>query len=275
MFEDISKILLLTDMDGTLLSKDKSVSPENLAALSRFRKAGGRFSIATGRVIQATQQYAETLSLDGPSVLCNGCMIYDFGDKTVKWQETLPEDKAKVMIMELLNRFPQVSAEINTPFTAYVVQCNDISRQHRVIAGMTAVEEVNSIEDVPRGSWNKVLFAMESRFVSEFAQYAKSLQYYDCAEFVTSDAVYHEMLPPHCSKGDAMRKIVSLYKLDGYTVVAMGDYNNDLRMLELADFAACPSTAIPEVKAAADMVCKADSSTAVAEVLSYIMDRKD
>ena len=40
---------LFSDMDGTLLSDDKKVSQENLAAIRLFVKAGGRFSVATGR----------------------------------------------------------------------------------------------------------------------------------------------------------------------------------------------------------------------------------
>ena len=57
MFEDISKVLLITDMDGTFLPASKIPSEGNLKALQRFQQAGGKFSIATGRAIQASQQY--------------------------------------------------------------------------------------------------------------------------------------------------------------------------------------------------------------------------
>lgn len=213
MFEDLSKVLLLTDMDGTLLSADKTISAVNLAAIERFRMAGGKFALATGRVIQATAQYFEQTALDGPIIICNGSMIYDCGSGEVKWQQTLPEDKARFVVAKLLERFPEASAEINTPFTAYVVQCNETSVYHRKIAGMTSVEEVASLKDVPKGSWNKVLFAMESRLVGEFASYAQTIEYCGDFEFVTSGEIFHEMLPLNCSKGDAMKRLVSLYEI--------------------------------------------------------------
>ena len=54
----------------------------------------------------------------------------------------------------------------------------------------------------------------------------------------------------------------------------MGDYNNDMAMLEYADFAACPSNAINEVKAVCDMVCRADCTEgAVAETIDYILSK--
>lgn len=47
MFEDISKVLLITDMDGTFLPASKIPTPKTLATVKRFEEAGGRFSIAT------------------------------------------------------------------------------------------------------------------------------------------------------------------------------------------------------------------------------------
>ncbi|MBR5496163.1 MAG: HAD hydrolase family protein, partial [Oscillospiraceae bacterium] len=43
------KLLLATDMDGTLLTTDKRITKENLDAIDKFTKAGGIFTIATGR----------------------------------------------------------------------------------------------------------------------------------------------------------------------------------------------------------------------------------
>ena len=63
MFEDISKVLLITDMDGTFLPASKIPTPKTLAAVKRFEEAGGRFSIATGRAIQAAAcEYSFILS---------------------------------------------------------------------------------------------------------------------------------------------------------------------------------------------------------------------
>ena len=45
-------VMILTDMDGTLLDSQSRLSPENRRAILRFIQQGGRFSVATGRVKQ-------------------------------------------------------------------------------------------------------------------------------------------------------------------------------------------------------------------------------
>ena len=69
MFKDKSKIIFFSDMDGTLLNADKTLSEENLKAILRLREAGGKFIVATGRVIQATRHYFEPVGVDFPVIL--------------------------------------------------------------------------------------------------------------------------------------------------------------------------------------------------------------
>lgn len=273
MFKDKSKIVFFSDMDGTLLSTDKTLSARNADAIMRLRKAGGLFAVATGRVIQATRHYFAPFGLDCPVILCNGGMIYDCAENKVKWSEYLPEDKARVMVKELLEKFPEVCAEICTPDGIYDVNINDYERKHWKIGGFTA-EICGSLENVPHGEWCKILFAMPETSIKPFASYADTLGYAGDVEFVTSSTIFHEMLPKNCSKGGAMDKLLSIYGLDDCVTVAMGDYNNDIEMLRRADFAACPSNAIDEVKAVCDMVCKADcTGGAVAEIIDYILSK--
>ncbi len=271
MLADKSKILFLSDMDGTLLNADKTLSEENMNAIIRLRESGASFAVATGRVLQATRHYFEPAGIDCPVILCNGGMIYDCKNDSVIWSEYLPEEKSRLMIAELLRKFPEACAEICTPDGIYDVQINDYERHHWKIGGFTA-EILESLDDVPSGNWCKVLFAMPEDSIRPFAEYCLTLDCADSVEFITSSTIFHEMLPKNCSKGTAMKRLAKHYGSDIVTV-AMGDYNNDLEMLRLADFAACPSNAIDEVKAACDFVCKSDCSHgAAAELIEYILN---
>lgn len=272
MFKDKSKIIFFSDMDGTLLSRDKTLSKRNSDAILRLRNAGGIFAVATGRVLQATAHYFKPIGLDCPVILCNGGMIYDCGADKVKWSEYLPEDRARKMISALLERFPEACAEICRPDGIYDVNMNLYERKHWQIGGFSA-EILGTLEEVPHGQWCKILFAMPEDAVAPFAGYALTLEDAGSVEFVTSSTIFHEMLPKNCSKGTAVRKFKELYGAEDCVTVAMGDFNNDIEMLEYADFSACPSNAIDEVKAVCDMVCKADCTQgAVAEVIDYILE---
>ena len=74
---DFSNKVLITDLDGTLLPISKVLSEKDLNAIDRFRRGGGIFTIATGRIIQAAEQYFDTLRPDAPVILNNGGLIYD------------------------------------------------------------------------------------------------------------------------------------------------------------------------------------------------------
>lgn len=176
MFKDKSKIIFFSDMDGTLLSKDKTLSKRNSDAIVRLRQAGGMFVVATGRVLQATAHYFTPIGLDCPVILCNGGMIYDCGTNSVKWSEYLPEEKARAMVAQLLDKFPEACAEICRPEGIYDVNINDYERHHWKIGGFTA-NIVKSLDDVPHGDWCKILFAMPETSIVPFAEYAKTLEF--------------------------------------------------------------------------------------------------
>ncbi len=274
MFKDKSKILFLSDMDGTLLNSDKTLSDINRSAMQRLRAAGGKFAVATGRVIQAARHYFKDMGFDCPVILSNGGMIYDCAEDKIKWTAYLPYEEAVSMTYELCGRFPQVCAEICTKELIYDYRVNDTERYHMKIGGFTAVD-VPDLESIPSREWSKILFAMESPLVPAFAEYCKGLEHADAVEYVTSGDIFHEMLPKKCSKGDAMLRLLEVYGWQDCVTVAMGDFNNDITMLEYADFSACPSNAIDEVKAVSDMVCKTDcDGGAVAEVIDYILKQR-
>lgn len=106
MFEDISKVLLITDMDGTFLPQARYL-PRKLAAVKRFEEAGGRFSIATGRAIQAARQYFDMVNVNCPIIMSNGGMVYDIHTKEQIYNVFLPSFAADI-VKEILADNPYV-----------------------------------------------------------------------------------------------------------------------------------------------------------------------
>ncbi len=73
----LSHVLLITDMDDTLLRTDKSISDRNLQAIRKLRQLGGGFTIATGRSVPSYLPYHDLILPDTPVVLNNGAVLYD------------------------------------------------------------------------------------------------------------------------------------------------------------------------------------------------------
>ena len=78
MFEDISRVVLLSDMDGTLLNSRKEITDADRSAIERFTALGGRFTVATGRTIQSFDQFRSILGLKYPIIMYNGAAIHDY-----------------------------------------------------------------------------------------------------------------------------------------------------------------------------------------------------
>lgn len=268
MLEDISKVLLITDMDGTFLPTNKIPSEGNLAAIKRFQEAGGKFTIATGRAHQATSQYFEYFKVNFPMIMFNGGMIYDIeNDKSIF--DIFVPPVAKEITADILNKFPHLGCELLTD-KVNVISLNDTEKNHIKICKVTP--NFTDIEHVV-DNWYKVLFADTKENLDRVESYVNE-KGFSGVDFVRSDLNYFEILPLKSSKGSALKAMRKLCNIDDYTIVAIGDYNNDIQMIKEADIGVCPANAVDAVKEVADLVLNEScDENAIAAVIDYIFSK--
>ena len=78
------KTLYMTDLDGTLLRPDQTISPRSVEILNRLAGEGCLFSVCTARSLIGLQMLnLEQVHFTAPMVLMNGAMVYDFARKKV------------------------------------------------------------------------------------------------------------------------------------------------------------------------------------------------
>ena len=269
MFEDISKVLLITDMDGTFLPASKIPSKKNLDAIKQFQSLGGKFSIATGRAIQASSQYFDDFQVNCPIIMCNGGMVYDLDNQKQIYDVYLPE-KARDFTSKILKNNPEVGCEVLRLDGVYVPRLTEMERIHCGVCKVSPI--LCNVDDIPN-NWYKVLFTNVPENLEELIEYTENAGFTG-VDFVRSAPQYFEMLPQKISKGSALRKMREVCQMNDYTFVAVGDYNNDIEMIKYADVGFCPSNATDEVKNAADIVldvsCEAD---AISAVIEYIFEK--
>ncbi len=268
MFEDISKVLLITDMDGTFLPTNKIPSEGNLKAIKRFQKAGGKFTIATGRAHQASSQYFEYFKANFPMIMFNGGMIYDL-EKDKSIFDIFVPPIAKEITAEILDRFPNLGCELLTE-KVNVISLNETEKNHiricKVTPNFTDIEHIGN-------KWYKVLFADTKENLDEVEKYVSEKDF-SGVDFVRSDLNYFEILPLSSSKGSALKAMRKLCGIEDFTIVAVGDYNNDIEMIKEADLGVCPSNAVEAVKKTADLVLtESCDENAIAAVIDYIFSK--
>ena len=270
MFEDITKVVLLSDMDGTLLNSQKRITDEDRRAIEHFTALGGHFTVATGRTLQSFEQYRSLIELRSPIIMYNGGAIYDYDKEEMLYVKPLP-DEAKSIASEILEGIPEAGGEVLTTTGTYVFRNNDYQKLHTRLCGI--IPEYEELSDIPDGGWLKVLFAMAPEDIPHIELFVRQKKYRGVS-FVKSAEIFCEMLPAGVSKGSALAEYRRLPGMEGFTFVAVGDFDNDIEMLREADLGACPANSEDPVKAEADLVLRNSCEDgAVAELIGYIIDK--
>lgn len=264
---DFSNYVLITDLDGTLLPYSKIVSDKDLAAIERYKNGGGIFTIATGRIYQAAEQYFDILKPNAPVLLNNGGLIYDINKSEALYSCYL--DTAAIdYTLSLMEQFPEIGVEINTMENIYVVRMTEWERKHLEMTHINYTEK--TIDDVKNEKWCKVLYSIEGNRMYELENYVQHMGW-NKTNFTASGEFLFECLPLDCSKGSALKKLVEINNFCSHTIVAAGDYDNDITMLEYADIGIAPFNAQDIVKKTASYVTKATCENgAIAEAIEYI-----
>ena len=265
MKRDPSKLCIITDLDGTFLPASKVPLPRDLAAVRRFEAAGGLFTIATGRTIEASKRYPLELGLKSPMIVYNGCGIYDAAAERLLYVKGLPAEAVGYVEQVIADR-PDVGCEVLCAGSTWVVNDTPIEREHIRICGVTPRSGTPREVD---GTWLKVLFAMPSADIPAFIDYIDRCGFTGVG-FIRSESRFYEMLPQGVSKGSALTAYRSLPGMEGYTFIAVGDYDNDIEMLRAADIAVCPKNAAASAKACADIVL---SRTCEEGAMEELIDR--
>ncbi len=239
------RLALLTDMDGTLLNPDKTISPRNAKAIADFRARGGLFSLATGRGAEATLPYMQQLQPDYPVVMYNGALVYDWQRRRNVRAVTLPP-QAKEAIAEIMSVSQEIGTEMLNSEGIFVVQDSEYEQKHLQIAKVQA--RYASLADMNAETCFKALFAASPTTIDALAELVTQPRFADF-DFTRSHSWFLEMLPKNVSKGSALPTLRACLP-EGTIIGAAGDFDNDLTMLAAADLCACPADAQPVVKEA-------------------------
>ena len=265
---DFKNVIIMSDLDGTLLTDDKKILPEDMEAVNRFRDGGGIFTLATGRGYSMAQPVAERRGLDVPAVIFNGSAVYDFSQNKFLWHSALNEN-AKKITKELIKAFPDIAIEVLCEEKVYVPSMNQIERNHLALEKVQPI--ICDVDDINEDSWLKILIAYPPEVIQNVIDYVNARpDYLKSAHWVRSEIHYYEMLPEGVNKGSGFKQLLRIMGREDAFTVGIGDFNNDIELIQQAKLGVAVGSAQPEVKNAADLVVCDNNSGAIAEVVEYI-----
>jgi len=248
-----SDILLTVDFDRTMTGPDARIPERNIAAIRFFMENGGAFTINTGRSLPMTKVFRDIVPVNVPLLLYNGSAAYDTEAGRILEEKPIALDQART-IRRAMALFPDMTVEIQGLDAHYIFEENP---------AWDAFSEGNSCSwghAKPEDDLGPFLkFSLYGRLdcadVSALYQYTPE----EIARFDEAEQQCRDYFGDFCEVFRAAPKILDIHargvskanaaralqrKLGRRILVCVGDGENDVSMLDEADFAFCPCDAI-------------------------------
>lgn len=257
------KQLIISDLDGTLLDSSQKISMKNQNAIYDFKRKGGLFTFATGRIEPAVKPYVEQLKINLPVILYNGAKIvcpvtqkvlyersfqihFNFYEKLIE----LADEQVSVLFYQ--------NSGIYTDVKNLVTEAYERKESVRVQTRNGIYEE----------RVNKILIIANRKKLKQYESFILASPL-DCT-IVYSENNYLEILPKGVSKGVAVNKLKRIMNDPFIQIICIGDNLNDYTMMKVADKGIAVENAHPVLKEAAAEVTVNHENSAIAKVISTL-----
>ncbi|PWA97568.1 haloacid dehalogenase-like hydrolase family protein [Artemisia annua] len=265
---------IFCDMDGTLLNTKSQISETNAKALREASSRGVKVVIATGKTRPAAITLLKMVDLAGkdgiaseytPGVFIQGLLVYGKQGREIH-RRTLDSDVCR----EAFN----YSVEHNIPLIAFSEnRCLTLFNHPLVDALHTVYNEpkaevMSSVDHLlSSGDVQKVLFLHTAEGVAGTLRPYWSEATMGRASVVQAQPDMLEIVPAGSSKGSGVRMLLDHFGVTPNEVMAIGDGENDIEMIELASLGIALSNGSEKTKAVANVIGISNDEDGVADAI--------
>lgn len=253
--------ILFTDMDGTLLNKQKEVTPYTREVLEKWCQAGHKFVLCSGRDINNLKFVRKSLSLNYPGMYLigyNGGQIYDCEQDKTLYRIGLSHSQV-VHIKETADSF---GIHFHTYSETSIVSPKadeGLTYYQRFINTPTVIApDIFTVLDVEPCK----CLLIERKDTAKLEQLRLTLLPWAEKEGITlaySNPYYLEVFPSRSGKGAAVLKLCELLNINPLFSIAVGDAENDISMIEKAGLGIAMANAAESVKNTATTITEYDN----------------
>ncbi|MDT0309863.1 HAD family hydrolase [Streptomyces sp. DSM 44917] len=269
--------LVATDLDGTLLRRDHTVSARTRAALSAAQAAGADHLVVTGRSVSATRHILDDLGYRGLAVCGQGAQLYHSGEHRLLTSVTLDRALARAMLERLENGLGPLAVAASRDGLDGDFAMDD---RFRAVAGSgfetERAEREEAFTVTPDRSelfarpLLKLYLQQPGRSEDELIAAARPLVG-DQVNLVISGEHLVEMLPAGLTKVTGLSLAARRLGVTAADTIAFGDMPNDIPMLRWSAHGVAMAAAHPEVLAVADEVTGDNDADGIAEVIERLL----
>ncbi|PZG23574.1 Cof-type HAD-IIB family hydrolase [Micromonospora craterilacus] len=265
---DATPHLIATDIDGTLLRDDRTLSAHTAAVLTRISDRGTPVVLVTGRPIRWLKLVYDQLAEPLPAVCANGAVVYDpVNDEVLRADPLAPELLAEVA-RRLRAEIPGVSLAVE------IVDSRQMRHEThyplRWDADNTAIRVVETPEELLSVPAVKVLARAGEQDPDQFTQLVAAALAGLAEATHSSHSGLVEISAAGVTKAAGLAWYCHRIGIAATDVLAFGDMPNDVPMLTWAGRGVAVANAHPALLAIADEVTSANSTDGVAAYLEKV-----
>ena len=262
----MDKHLIVLDLDGTLLTSEKVISPYTKKQLQLAMAAGHEVMIATGRPFRASVLYYNELRLSTPIVNFNGAYVHH--PLIPEWEvrhTPLPLEKVHNLLdIAELHGVKNIVAEVKDD--VYIEQY-DADLMPIFNFGEPHMVHGNIRDSLTTGATSLLLQANGSDV--ESLRQAVTSEHVDALYYHEWGPPFHilELVNKEVNKAYGIQPITEVYKIPQERVIAFGDESNDLEMIEYAGVGVAMGNAIDDLKNIANVVTDTNDEDGIGKFL--------
>ncbi|EJS68041.1 Cof-type HAD-IIB family hydrolase [Bacillus cereus] len=247
------KKVIISDLDGTLLRSDKTISEKSINILRECKNKGDELIFATARPPRAIKQYI-------PNVLKNEIVICYNGALVLKGNDILYEmEISKNTFLEIIDiakkyEFHQICLEINDKLYSNF----DVTDYFGNVPC-----EIMDVRKLNFEKASKIIICMKGSINKEFI---KELPI-ECNAVITDNGTLCQIMHAEVSKWNSIQHVLQHLNRDVSEVIAFGDDYNDMEMIEKCGIGVAMSNAVDELKSVAKFIAKSNDEDGVASFL--------
>ncbi|MDO0913532.1 HAD family hydrolase [Streptomyces sp. DT2A-34] len=258
--------LIATDLDGTLLRSDESVSQRTRDALTAATAAGAAHIVVTGRSAPWTRHILDDLGYRGLAVCGQGAQVYDAGEHRLLTSVTLDRQLAGVALAK-------IEAEVGPLFLAASRDGLDgavLVGPGYAVTGALPSTPFTDASDLWSAPLNKIYIQHPDLSDDELAEAARQAAGGFVTVAMAGEGIV-ELLPLGLSKATGLSLATRRLGLKAADTIAFGDMPNDIPMFAWSARGVAMANAHEELRAVADEVTSSNEEDGIAVVLERLL----
>ncbi|HEY1223085.1 MAG TPA: Cof-type HAD-IIB family hydrolase [Acidimicrobiales bacterium] len=242
--------LVLSDVDGTLVTRDKVLTTRAVRAVEGLRDAGIMFALTSARPPQALTRFVEPLGLETPLGAFNGGLIVDN-------QMRILEEKAiaKALSAPIIGVLEEHDMDVwvYQGENWFVLDEDGPHIEHESQGCSCEPTKVANFHGLDEGIL-KVVGISEDPTINAAANTQINERFARDVSASQSQSYFLDVTHVEATKGHVVKFLAARYGLDTSEIAVLGDMHNDVSMFEVAGFSVAMGNALDEVQRAADVV---------------------